>query len=109
MRLTVSDLTRITRMTIGEQRCARCEAPVDRLDDCYECVLSDHRHGEHAVLRQLDSQFRKKTHCLKGHEFTDANTRIDVNHGSAYQVCRTCHNARNKATRERQKLRAAAQ
>jgi hypothetical protein len=97
--------TRITRMTIGELRCERCEAQVDRADDCYECAVTSRKAQEQASLKQVT----RKTHCLRGHEYTEENTRMDANGASSYQVCRSCHNARGKATRERRRLRRTTQ
>ena len=44
-----------------------------------------------------------KTHCLRGHEYTPENTRVDK-HGKRY--CRTCHRERNRREyQERRSLR----
>lgn len=43
-----------------------------------------------------------KTHCVHGHEFTDANTyvRTTRGHGTA-RICRACRNAINRRSRAR--------
>jgi hypothetical protein len=43
------------------------------------------------------------THCRKGHEFTDENTRIKPN---GWRVCRQCHRNNNKRSREKKKAMA---
>lgn len=45
-----------------------------------------------------------KTHCLRGHEFTAANTRIRTLHdGRTVRVCRTCHAEKTLAAYYRRK------
>lgn len=63
----------------------------------------------------------RKTHCIRGHEFTAENTRISVDkHGDTHRTCKTCERDRhrlewhtNPKKRERQlaarKARRAAQ
>lgn len=45
-----------------------------------------------------------KTHCKRGHEFTDANTRIVLDRVRPRRSCRACEYIRGKATYERNKL-----
>jgi hypothetical protein len=42
------------------------------------------------------SAYRRKTHCHKGHEFTNENTLVN---NQGHQFCRTCRRAREKARR----------
>jgi hypothetical protein len=42
----------------------------------------------------------RKTHCNKGHEFNNKNTKFDIN---GFRICRTCSLQWNKTTRENAK------
>jgi hypothetical protein len=74
-----------------ERRCPECEALVEELD-CLECVwYAQHR----AAVRVMGEPFGAlepagRTHCLNGHEMTEANTRIDSRSGSNKRIMRTC-------------------
>jgi len=85
-----------------EQRCPDCEAVMHELD-CLECVAYDRLHTATPITlkRGTDLDPAAPTHCIRGHEWTEASTRIDKrpNRPSASRVCRTCHNERLKAAR----------
>ena len=75
--------------------------------DCLECLAYDRIK---AVMPSIDRRGTElapstTTHCKRGHEWTEANTRIDrrLNRPAAARVCRTCHNVRLKAARARRK------
>jgi len=75
--------------------------------DCIECLAYDRMRAvvplvadRAAILDQASP-----THCIRGHEWTEASTRIDkrANRPSASRVCRTCHNERLKAARAKRR------
>jgi len=90
-----------------EVRCPDCEALLTELD-CLECVW--HKQHQNAV-RVMDQRLADlpppaRTHCAKGHEMTEANTRIEVRvegKKSITRVCKACRNDRMAAQRERRK------
>ena len=94
-----------------EQRCPNCEAVITELD-CLECVW--HAMHENAVrvneekLAALPPATR--THCFKGHEMTEENTRIDVRkydtRKAISRICKTCH--RLRAVEQKARNRAQA-
>lgn len=43
----------------------------------------------------------KKTHCLRGHEFTKENTWLHVRRGREVQSCRACANWHSRRNRKR--------
>ena len=42
------------------------------------------------------NQHVHQTHCLRGHEFTEANTCRQRRNGRVQRICRTCRRQRNK-------------
>jgi hypothetical protein len=50
----------------------------------------------------------QKTHCVRGHEFSDGNTILEPRPNGSVRKCRTCARARWRAWYERRSLRAAA-
>jgi len=50
-----------------------------------------HRENCHRGLR---GQVQRKTHCPRGHRYTETNTYTNPRNG--WRQCRTCHNARNR-------------
>ena len=90
-----------------EQRCPNCEAVLTELD-CLECVAHEHHQRSVRVMDQRLATLPppSRSHCRKGHEMTEANTRIEVRvdgKKSITRVCRTCHNLRSVTQRERAK------
>ena len=88
-----------------ENRCPDCEALMFELD-CAECLqyLKASANLQIMIERLADRPAFKTTHCPKGHEYTEANTRIDLRPGSLkspIRACRTCHNQRLKVARAR--------
>lgn len=81
---------------------------IDHLCRTRNCVNPGHLEpvtGSTNVLRGLKSTApptgitgwnAAKTHCLKGHEFTEANTRIDPR---GHRVCRACHRLQSRERR----------
>ena len=86
-----------------ENRCPDCEALMFELD-CAECLqyLKASANLQIMIERLADLPAFKTTHCPKGHEYTEENTRIDIRVNGKKGVsraCRTCHN--EKAIRRR--------
>jgi hypothetical protein len=91
---------------MSETRCPRCEAVMHELD-CLECIAYDRMRAVIPLItdRAATLDPNAPTHCIRGHEWTDASTRIDkrANRPSASRVCRTCHNDRLKAARAKRR------
>ena len=90
-----------------ENRCPDCESLMFELD-CAECLqyLKASANLQIMIERLADLPAFKTTHCPKGHEYTEANTRIDLRPGSLkspIRACRTCHNQRLKIARARRR------
>ena len=87
---------------MSENRCPRCEAVMHELD-CLECIAYDRMRAVIPLITDRAATLDQSapTHCIRGHEWTEASTRIDkrANRPSASRVCRTCHNERLKAAR----------
>jgi len=69
------------------------------------CVRQDAEHCE-AVTQQVNiaravALRPKQTHCLRGHEYTEANT---LRHRNG-RACRACHNAKMRKRRRRERQR----
>lgn len=61
----------------------------------------DHRSGNVTdMVRAGTHNNARKTHCKRGHEFTEKNTKLEVRPNTTVRICRTC-------TRERQRRKAA--
>jgi len=94
---------------MSEHRCPDCEALIVELD-CFECVAYQlHETAVHAMEKRLQSiPPATRSHCAKGHEMTEENTRIEIRvdgKQSITRICKQCHNARAVAQRERGKTR----
>jgi len=92
-----------------ERRCPACEALIVELD-CFECVAYQlHETAVNAMQKRLQSiPPPTRSHCAKGHEMTEENTRIEIrvnDKQSITRICKQCHNARAVAQRERGKTR----
>ena len=90
-----------------ENRCPDCEALMFELD-CAECLqyLKASANLQIMIERLADLPAFKTTHCPKGHEYTESNTRIDLRPGtlkSPIRACRACHNERLKIARARRR------
>ena len=74
-----------------EQRCPDCEALITELD-CLECVwYSQHENAVRVMTDRVAVLApATRTHCAKGHEMTDANTRLDIRLGHKQGISRTC-------------------
>ena len=96
-----------------EDRCPNCEALLTELE-CFECAW--HAMHENAVRLTADKLAAlappTRTHCIKGHEMTPENTRLDVRKPESgkptYRVCITCHRQRAVDQKARNRARAAA-
>ena len=75
--------------------------------DCLECIAYDRMRAVIPLVadRAATLDPNATTHCIRGHEWTEASTRIDKrpNRPSASRVCRTCHNDRLKAARAKRR------
>lgn len=92
-----------------EHRCPNCEALMIELD-CLECVA----HSVHeTAVKVMENRMENlapptRTHCAKGHEMTEENTRVEVrvtDKQSISRSCKLCHNARAVAQRQRERTR----
>ena len=94
-----------------EHRCPNCEALIIELE-CFECAW--HAMHENAVRLTADKLAAlappTRTPCIKGHEMTPENTRLDVRKPESgkptYRVCITCH--RQRSIDQKARARAAA-
>ena len=92
-----------------EQRCPACEALIVELD-CLECVAHEiHETAVNAMEKRLQSiPPPTRSHCAKGHEMTEQNTRIEIRvdgKQSITRICKQCHQDRAVAQRQRGKTR----
>jgi hypothetical protein len=76
---------------------------IDHLCRNRNCVNPRHMEPvglrENLVRGERSNQYKGRTHCRAGHEYTPENTRINP-HG--IRLCRTCH----RLSQERAKVRA---
>ena len=92
-----------------DRRCSECEAIITELD-CLECVWHEKHLNSVRVMGQRVANLPPptRTHCVNGHEMTEANTRIDFRADrekqSVSRACRACHNARGVARRAKRKM-----
>ena len=90
--------------TLGQvYRCKGCEAPLDVLDMCEDCL-----HVK--IYSQVATSKRvRATHCKVGHPLTPENTGITITAGLEKRYCLICvrrrANARRAAERERRNAR----
>jgi hypothetical protein len=66
------------------------------------CVRPDHLEHVTAKVNAERSYAAEQTHCLRGHEYTTANTRIKRN---GTRSCKACHREDERARRARLKTR----
>jgi hypothetical protein len=71
--------------------------------DCLECVAYDRLRAANPPVTDRAAILDRAapTHCKRGHEWTEASTRIEkrLNRPASVRTCRTCHNERLKAAR----------
>lgn len=82
------------------------EAECDLANECphRRCVNPEHLEpstsGENVMRgRSFAPRNAEKTHCAKGHEFTEINTRIDK---GKWRICRTCKRDQANTPRAKQ-------
>lgn len=63
-------------------------------------AIEDSKDG----TRQLLNKLKSIEHCIRGHAFTESNTRIHTKTGA--QICRACEAMRSKAYRDKIKTPA---
>ena len=73
-----------------ELRCQRCEAPVDVVDQCYDCLSLSN-----AVMKDriTPSKRRTLTHCRDGHLLSEENVYIRKRPdrpGTISRICKIC-------------------
>lgn len=54
--------------------------------------------------RGVSKQMAAKTHCLHGHAFDIANTRVYLKDGRVWRVCRKCHARRVHASQRKARV-----
>lgn len=86
---------------LGMYGCHRDDDPTNnRLDNLYWGTPADNTAD---CLRNGTHNMASKTSCLRGHEFTDANTKVTVRkNGRTKRECRLClelHNANRRKAR----------
>ncbi len=73
---------------------------VDHLCNVRDCVNPDHLEVVTPRVNTLRSEFTiaginaRKSHCIRGHEFTDSNTYLTK---QGWRECRTCINDRKRS------------
>ena len=79
---------------------------------CYNraCVNPAHLEATTRKTNTLDEDSQsvtkinsEKTHCINGHEYTDANTFYETTTHGVWRRCKTCRNRYKKAYRQRRK------
>ena len=68
------------------------------------CVRPDHLEAVTATVN-MSRQGSRRTHCVHGHPFTDANTYVTT---KGYRACRACHNARGREAKRAARAAARA-
>jgi hypothetical protein len=66
-----------------ELRCPDCEALMERIDECYECLLAQSSANKSGTY--------VRTKCKHGHPWTEENTVLKLHRGTHVRECRTCH------------------
>jgi hypothetical protein len=79
-----------------------CGESIWRFNPCHVEVMFVSGHNMRLQLKAIripkpkqGEHNRRKTHCLKGHEFTTENTRFRGKH----RICKTCHRIREYSRR----------
>ncbi len=78
----------------GWRYCRKCKDRIDR----------EYRNKKRQILIELDEYNppnKEKTHCIKGHEFTEKNTYYD---SAGFRQCKECKKIRQINYRARKKL-----
>ena len=65
--------------------------------------LGDQSDNERDKVERGRHFFKSKTHCIRGHEFTEANTYIRP--GGGHRACRTCQRESNRRVAARKRAR----
>lgn len=80
-------------------RCSNCEAPVDVLDACQDCIEQKIKYGPK----------EESTHCKAGHLFTEDTTGWSAQGTTRERrYCLLCRRVRVNATREAERFRRKA-
>lgn len=83
---------------------------IDHMCNNKACVNPEHLE----VATQKDNNLRgnsltaknkRKTHCARGHEFTEDNVKIIIRRTSTRRVCKKCHRQNVRATKRRRRER----
>jgi len=79
------------------------ELVIDHLCRVRNCVNTNHMElvtaGEN-TRRGLGNRYKERTHCIKGHEFTEDNIYVNSSRPNA-RVCIKCNNRRNREYHQR--------
>lgn len=91
------------RSAEGLDVCHKNEVKDDNRKENLEWGTRSHNIKQYAESGRYRNQNSHKTHCKRGHEFTEENTRIDRGRtpNSTQRTCRTCEKDRISARRKR--------
>lgn len=82
------------------------ELEIDHLCRNTGCINPEHleavSHAENVRRGEGGRYWSRRTHCSKGHRYTDANTRLDR---KGARVCRICTREYDRARNERERCR----
>lgn len=73
------------------QRCPKCEAVLNVLDDCYECLCI-------TASKSMSRYHGRQETCKRGHAYTPENTVIEIYKGKENNRCRKCLTAKRRAS-----------
>lgn len=81
-------------------RCPNCEAPVEVLDQCEDCLL---------VVNWRIHPYAERSHCVRGHAYDEGNVTWVSKRGNPYRACKACARLlANRANERKRELRVDA-